>query len=54
MLFLCIKLIENVVSGILEQPLSTDQINLIGRLTKNITLLFDGDEETDLELFSKY
>ena len=32
-----------------EQPLSTNQINLIGRLTKNITLLFDGDE-AELEL----
>ena len=35
--------IENVVSAS-GTALSTDQINLIGRLTKNITLLFDGDE----------
>ena len=35
--------IENVVSAS-GTALSTEQINLIGRLTKNITLLFDGDE----------
>ena len=35
--------IENVVSAS-GTALSTNQINLIGRLTKNITLLFDGDE----------
>jgi len=34
--------IENVVSAS-GTALSSDQINLIGRLTKNITLLFDGD-----------
>ena len=35
--------IENVVSAS-GTALSQEQINLIGRLTKNITLLFDGDE----------
>jgi len=35
--------VENVVSAS-GTALSTNQINLIGRLTKNITLLFDGDE----------
>ena len=35
--------IENVVSAS-GTALSTEQINLIGRLTKNLTLLFDGDE----------
>ena len=35
--------VENVVSAS-GTALSTEQINLIGRLTKNITLLFDGDE----------
>ena len=34
---------ENVVSAS-GTALSSEQINLIGRLTKNITLLFDGDE----------
>lgn len=35
--------IENVVSAS-GTALSSEQINLIGRLTKNITLLFDGDD----------
>ena len=35
--------IKNVVSAS-GTALSTEQINLIGRLTKNLTLLFDGDE----------
>lgn len=35
--------VENVVSAS-GTALSIDQLNLIGRLTKNITLLFDGDE----------
>ena len=35
--------VENVVSAS-GTALSIEQINLIGRLTKNITLLFDGDE----------
>ena len=35
--------IENVVSAS-GTALSSEQVNLIGRLTKNITLLFDGDD----------
>ena len=35
--------VKNVVSAS-GTALSVEQINLIGRLTKNITLLFDGDE----------
>ena len=35
--------IENVVAAS-GTALSSEQINLIGRLTKNITLLFDGDQ----------
>ena len=35
--------IKNVVSAS-GTALSTEQINQIGRLTKNLTLLFDGDE----------
>ena len=44
--------VENVVSETLNIS-RIDQLNLIGRLTKNITLLFDGDIETDLEASSK-
>ena len=40
---MCQSGVENVVSAS-GTALSSEQINLIGRLTKNITLLFDGDD----------
>ena len=40
---MCQSGVENVVSAS-GTSLSPEQLNLIGRLTKNITLLFDGDD----------